>query len=264
MVLASVTFRALVVHTGAAVLRRVAIGVTTSAGAVLFLVCLLAPDHTPPLPLVWAPLAVMLGGLGMFLPASTAIVQAAGRRSAGTAAALGGGVPFFVGALTTPLTGLLGSQTVMTMASGTVFFYALALVAAWRFRFLTPDDRPVRYRDDDVAVPHRSSSTTARNVHACCVRCAWFDRKTTRPTPRRTCPMTQTVDALVTTGPNAAFERSTIDRRDPRPHDVVIDIAFAGICHSDIHQAREEWGRRCSRWCPATRSPEWSVRSAPR
>jgi DHA1 family bicyclomycin/chloramphenicol resistance-like MFS transporter len=143
MVAASVTFRLLVVHTGAAVLRRVALAVATSAGTVLFLVCLVAPDHTPPLPLVWAPLAVMLGGLGMFLPASTAIVQAAGRRSAGTAAALGGGVPFFVGALTTPLTGLLGSQTVMTMASGTFFFYVLALVAARRFRHLTPDDRPV-------------------------------------------------------------------------------------------------------------------------
>ena len=91
-----------------------------------------------------APLAVMLGGLGLFLPASTAIVQAAGRRSAGTAAALGGGVPFFVGALTTPLTGLLGSQTVLTMASGTFAFYVLALLAAWRFRHLTLDDRPVR------------------------------------------------------------------------------------------------------------------------
>jgi len=32
------------------------------------------------------------------------------------------------------------------------------------------------------------------------------------------------------------------DRRELRPHDVGIDIAFAGICHSDIHQAREEWG----------------------
>ena len=55
--------------------------------------------------------------------------------------------------------------------------------------------------------------------------------------------MTQTVDALVTTGPGTPFERSTIERRDPRPHDVVIDIAYAGICHSDIHQAREEWGQ---------------------
>ena len=32
------------------------------------------------------------------------------------------------------------------------------------------------------------------------------------------------------------------DRRDPRPTDVVLDIQYAGICHSDIHQAREEWG----------------------
>ena len=54
--------------------------------------------------------------------------------------------------------------------------------------------------------------------------------------------MPQTVDALVTAGPSKPFERSTIERRDPRPHDVVIDIKYAGICHSDIHQAREEWG----------------------
>ena len=34
--------------------------------------------------------------------------------------------------------------------------------------------------------------------------------------------------------------RFEFDRRDLRAHDVAIDIAFAGICHSDIHQAREE------------------------
>lgn len=32
------------------------------------------------------------------------------------------------------------------------------------------------------------------------------------------------------------------ERRDPKPNDVVIDIKFCGICHSDIHQARDEWG----------------------
>jgi uncharacterized zinc-type alcohol dehydrogenase-like protein len=31
-------------------------------------------------------------------------------------------------------------------------------------------------------------------------------------------------------------------RRDPRADDVVIDIKYCGICHSDIHQARDEWG----------------------
>ena len=32
------------------------------------------------------------------------------------------------------------------------------------------------------------------------------------------------------------------DRRSLRPRDVALDIYYAGICHSDIHQAREEWG----------------------
>lgn len=38
------------------------------------------------------------------------------------------------------------------------------------------------------------------------------------------------------------FKPTTIERRDVGPKDVLIDIKFAGICHSDIHTAREEWG----------------------
>lgn len=34
----------------------------------------------------------------------------------------------------------------------------------------------------------------------------------------------------------------TFERRDPRQQDVVIDILYCGICHSDIHSARNEWG----------------------
>jgi uncharacterized zinc-type alcohol dehydrogenase-like protein len=34
----------------------------------------------------------------------------------------------------------------------------------------------------------------------------------------------------------------SFERRDPKDHDVAIDIKFCGICHSDIHQARDEWG----------------------
>ena len=34
----------------------------------------------------------------------------------------------------------------------------------------------------------------------------------------------------------------SFDRRDPRESDVLIDILFCGICHSDIHQARDGWG----------------------
>lgn len=43
-------------------------------------------------------------------------------------------------------------------------------------------------------------------------------------------------------GPDAAFEKVTIERRALGPRDVLIDIAYAGICHSDIHTARNEWG----------------------
>jgi uncharacterized zinc-type alcohol dehydrogenase-like protein len=32
------------------------------------------------------------------------------------------------------------------------------------------------------------------------------------------------------------------ERRDPKAHDVAIDILYCGVCHSDIHQARNEWG----------------------
>ena len=40
------------------------------------------------------------------------------------------------------------------------------------------------------------------------------------------------------TTPLAAHQ---FERRDPRPDDVVIDILYCGVCHSDIHQARNEW-----------------------
>ena len=33
----------------------------------------------------------------------------------------------------------------------------------------------------------------------------------------------------------------TLDRRDPLPTDVALDVLFCGVCHSDLHQARNEW-----------------------
>ena len=40
---------------------------------------------------------------------------------------------------------------------------------------------------------------------------------------------------------NAKFGQFEFQRRDVGPNDILIDIAYAGICHSDIHQARAEW-----------------------
>ena len=45
--------------------------------------------------------------------------------------------------------------------------------------------------------------------------------------------------AQSTTKPLAPW---SIERREPGPHDVLIDILYCGVCHSDIHQARDEWG----------------------
>ena len=54
--------------------------------------------------------------------------------------------------------------------------------------------------------------------------------------------MTITVKALQKTGPDQPFEVVDLERRDVGPHDVLIDIRAAGICHSDIHTIRNEWG----------------------
>ncbi len=38
------------------------------------------------------------------------------------------------------------------------------------------------------------------------------------------------------------LESIDIERRAPGPHDVQIDIAYCGVCHSDLHTVRSEWG----------------------
>ncbi|MEI6305657.1 MAG: alcohol dehydrogenase catalytic domain-containing protein, partial [Deltaproteobacteria bacterium] len=45
--------------------------------------------------------------------------------------------------------------------------------------------------------------------------------------------------ALNATSPLAPYN---IERRETGPKDVLIKILYCGICHSDIHQARDEWG----------------------
>jgi uncharacterized zinc-type alcohol dehydrogenase-like protein len=60
--------------------------------------------------------------------------------------------------------------------------------------------------------------------------------------------MTTTVSAYVATSATEPLTKTTITRRDVGPHDVAFDIHFAGICHSDIHTVKAEWGQ-----------PDWPV-----
>ncbi len=54
--------------------------------------------------------------------------------------------------------------------------------------------------------------------------------------------MPTTTPALATSGPRQPFETVQLERRDLRDDDILIDIRYAGICHSDIHTVRDEWG----------------------
>lgn len=52
-------------------------------------------------------------------------------------------------------------------------------------------------------------------------------------------PATKSYAALSATTPLVPY---TINRRNPKPHDVQIEILFCGVCHSDLHFARNDWG----------------------
>ncbi|HJX79996.1 NAD(P)-dependent alcohol dehydrogenase [Glutamicibacter sp.] len=52
----------------------------------------------------------------------------------------------------------------------------------------------------------------------------------------------RTVNAYAAVSATDPLEPATIERREVGPHDVLIDIAYAGVCHSDIHTVRGEWG----------------------
>ncbi len=51
-----------------------------------------------------------------------------------------------------------------------------------------------------------------------------------------------TVKAYGAYAADKPLEPMDIERRAPGPHDVAIDIAFCGVCHSDLHTVRSEWG----------------------
>lgn len=54
--------------------------------------------------------------------------------------------------------------------------------------------------------------------------------------------MTLRVPAYAAPTAKAPLVPHSIPRREPGPQDVQIEILYCGVCHSDIHQARDEWG----------------------
>ena len=54
--------------------------------------------------------------------------------------------------------------------------------------------------------------------------------------------MTMNVLGYAAQSAKAALAPHHFERRDPRPNDVVIDILYCGVCHSDLHHVRNDWG----------------------
>jgi alcohol dehydrogenase (NADP+) len=50
------------------------------------------------------------------------------------------------------------------------------------------------------------------------------------------------VKAYAAQSPTSKLEPFNFERRDLREQDVLIEILFSGVCHSDLHQVRDEWG----------------------
>jgi uncharacterized zinc-type alcohol dehydrogenase-like protein len=66
----------------------------------------------------------------------------------------------------------------------------------------------------------------------------------TKPRPRtQTIPEKRATSAYAAQAPDTPLAPFQIQRRQVRPHDVQLEILYCGVCHSDIHMARNEWGQ---------------------
>jgi uncharacterized zinc-type alcohol dehydrogenase-like protein len=64
-----------------------------------------------------------------------------------------------------------------------------------------------------------------------------------RSRSRATVAVKGATPAYAAKGPDAPLAPFQIQRREPRPQDVQIEILYCGVCHSDLHMARNEWGQ---------------------
>ena len=61
------------------------------------------------------------------------------------------------------------------------------------------------------------------------------------PTKEPSRPVTFNSKAFAAASAASGLAAHTIQRRTPGPKDVQIEILYCGVCHSDLHQVRDEW-----------------------
>jgi uncharacterized zinc-type alcohol dehydrogenase-like protein len=65
--------------------------------------------------------------------------------------------------------------------------------------------------------------------------------ETAKSTSAEAAAKTYEAKAYAASGASSGLAPATIRRRAPRPQDVQLDVLFCGVCHSDLHQVRDEW-----------------------
>lgn len=133
---ASVVFRQVVGRAGSRRLQHIGLIVSTLASSGLLVLALLAVAHhnTPSLAFAGPLLGLAVAATGLNVPATSVLLQEAGRSSPATAGALQGSASYVAGAAASPLLGLTGSPTIAKMALVLTVCGSLQLVLAARLR----------------------------------------------------------------------------------------------------------------------------------
>ena len=116
MVVGSLIYRMTVTRYGPGRLRACGAALASTA-ALTLLAAVLLSHSAPPFAVTWLALAVVVGSMGLVLPASMTLAQQAGDHARGTASSLQGGLTMLAGAIATPLTGFFGDDTMLPMAA---------------------------------------------------------------------------------------------------------------------------------------------------
>lgn len=124
----ALAFRFAVPRRGPEAVRRVGVMLGAVAASLLVLVAALGPDRVPGVAAPWVLLAAVAASMGLVSPATATLALEAGARARGTASSLLGGLSLVAGALATPLTGLVGSRTLLPMALLMLGGYAASAV----------------------------------------------------------------------------------------------------------------------------------------
>ncbi len=53
----------------------------------------------------------------------------------------------------------------------------------------------------------------------------------------------------------STLSKMDIEREEPKADEVLIDILYCGVCHSDLHQVKNDWHNTVYPWCPICKAP---------